>query len=272
MASLSREQVQAFFTRGYVVQKDVFAPEEIAIMREAFDRLERAACLLGRTQIFRGSQFVVERVGEGDDSRVRIDRIVWCGAAEPVLSEFGGDPRLLAIAAQLLGSRTMSQLINQAHFKLPGDGVFFPWHQDSTHRRYGTSEWRDLNGRGSYVQTVVALDDVTPDNGPLELIPGSCLLGHLALSPEGSLPPGIEASSAIAATMRAGSVLCFGPYTIHRSLPNRSSTPRRVLINGFAYPGANARMYPGEGAGRVVRIGSGTLPRGRTPEAPGAVP
>ena len=53
--------------------------------------------------------------------------------------------------------------------------------------------------------------------------------------------------------MRAGSVLVFGPYAIHRSLPNRSGVPRRVFINGYAYPGANARVYPGEAAGRTLR-------------------
>ena len=53
--------------------------------------------------------------------------------------------------------------------------------------------------------------------------------------------------------MRAGSVLVFGPYAIHRSLPNRSAVPRRVFINGYASPGANARVYPGEGAGRTLR-------------------
>jgi hypothetical protein len=54
--------------------------------------------------------------------------------------------------------------------------------------------------------------------------------------------------------MRAGSVLVFGPFTVHRSLPNRSRTPRRIFINGYAYPGANARVYPGDGAGRTLTL------------------
>jgi ectoine hydroxylase-related dioxygenase (phytanoyl-CoA dioxygenase family) len=156
----------------------------------------------------------------------------------------------------------MNQLINQAHFKLPGDGVDFPWHQDSTHRRYGRGEWVDANGRGSYVQTVIAVDDITPDNGPLEFIPGSCRLGHVEppAGQEGRLPEHlVDPASAVAATMPAGSVLLFGPYTFHRSRPNESTTPRRVFINGFAYPGANSRVYPGEGAGRLVRH-EGALP------------
>ncbi|HEY6322362.1 MAG TPA: hypothetical protein VJA16_12460 [Thermoanaerobaculia bacterium] len=42
-------------------------------------------------------------------------------------------------------------------------GWEFEAHQDSEHRRYGTAEWRDVGGRGSYVQSVVAIDDSTPD-------------------------------------------------------------------------------------------------------------
>ena len=254
MAPLTSTQVAAFYERGFFVAPDVFLPDEVAAMREAFDRLECTAGQFGEPTMYHGAQFVVHRVPHGEGTRTRIDRIVWCGAAEPVLSTFGGDRRLVAIAAQLLGSAEMNQLINQAHFKLPGDGVAFPWHQDSSHRRYGKSEWNDVNGRGSYVQTVLALDDVSEDNGPIEFIPGSCLRGHLGLNPDGALPDGIDASTAVAATMRAGSVLVFGPFTIHRSLPNRSSTPRRIFINGFASPGANSRVYPGDGAGRMVRL------------------
>ena len=250
---LSDKQVRDFFEDGFVVVPKVFSARDVAQMQGAFDRLERMAHELTEPAMVRGSQFVVERI-EGEAARVRIHRIVWCGAAEPVLSHFGRDPGLVHLAAQLLGSNTMSQLINQAHFKLPGDGVEFPWHQDSTHRRYGQDEWRDLNGRGSYVQTATALDDVTADSGPIEFIRGSARLGHVGLSADGALPSAVDPSQAVAPTPRAGDVLLFGPYTIHRSLPNRSAHPRRTFINGFAFPGANSRVYPGEGAGRLVGV------------------
>lgn len=254
---LGQEQQEAFFETGWAVQENVFRPAELMVMRAAFERLRRVAARLRRTGTHRGALFVLDEapgdVGPAED--VRIHRVVWCGATERVLAKFGRDPRLLRPASQLLGSSEMNQLINQAHFKLPGDGVEFPWHQDSTHRRYGRGEWEDVNGRGSYVQMVLALDDITEENGPIELIPGSCRLGHVEPDPglEGRLPRELAESSAVAATMRAGSVLMFGPYTFHRSRPNRSGRPRRVLINGFAYPGANSRIYPGEGAGRLLR-------------------
>jgi len=196
-----------------------------------------------------GSQFVLGRTAQ---DQVRIDRVVWCGAAEPELLEYGADPRLLRLAAQILGTSHMQQLINQVHFKLAGDGVEFPWHQDSLHRRYGTPDWHDVNGRGSYVQIVTAIDDCTLDNGPLFFVDGSCRFGHIAVvGPDHVLPvESIEPDRVRAVTMRAGSVVLFGPYTIHGSTANRSNGPRRLFINGYCCEGANRRIYPGEGSGR----------------------
>ena len=254
MPTLTRQQIDQFFDVGFFVVPDLFSKDEISLMRDAFARLERTAHRLGKTQMHRGSRFVLERI-EGD--RVRIHRIVWCGGAEPVLSTFGKDPRLVGMAAALLGSDRMDQLINQAHFKLPGDGVEFPWHQDSSNRRFGGDEWRDVNGRGSYVQTVIAIDDATDENGALRLIPRSCRRGHLA-APDGSYPPRLlDESAAVTATMQAGSALVFGPYTLHKSEPNRSNRGRRAFINGYAFPGANSRVYPGSGTGRplTARVG-----------------
>jgi ectoine hydroxylase-related dioxygenase (phytanoyl-CoA dioxygenase family) len=246
---LRSDQMDAFYDTGFVVQPDVFSPVEVASMCDAFDRLEATARRLGSTTMHDGSQFVLDAMENGG---IKIHRIVWCGAAEPVLSEFGRDQRLVEMAGQLLASRSMNQLINQAHFKRPGDGVAFPWHQDSTHRRYGMAEWKDVNGRGSYVQTLTALDDIGEDNGPLFFIPGGHARGHLDIPPDGSLPSWVDPRTAVPAIMRAGSVLLFGPYSIHGSRANTSLRPRRTFINGFAYPGANARVYPGEGAGRLL--------------------
>ncbi|MFQ5768094.1 MAG: phytanoyl-CoA dioxygenase family protein, partial [Acidobacteriota bacterium] len=143
--------------------------------------------------------------------------------------------------------------------KLPGDGLEFPWHQDSTHRRFGSPLWSDINGRGSFVQTLTALDDMTRENGTLELIAGSHRLGHLGWLETQPLPDHL-AASAVPAIMAAGSVLLFGPYTIHSSRPNRSAGSRRAFINGYAHPGANRRVYPGRGAGRLLHSSGGPPP------------
>ena len=131
---LSEEQVEAFFEIGFVIVPDVFTPTEIEEIRAGFNRLEKMAYALSEPGIHKGSDFAIDRLESG---RVIIQRISWCGAAEPVLLAYGKDPRLLGMASQLLGSNEMNQLINQAHFKIPGDNVAFPWHQDSEHRDMG---------------------------------------------------------------------------------------------------------------------------------------
>ena len=66
----------------------------------------------------------------------------------------------------------VAEIINQAHFKAPGDGVDFPWHQDSVNRGYHTGKFLDVHGNRSYVNIAVAIDAETADNGPLSVYEG----------------------------------------------------------------------------------------------------
>ncbi len=246
---LSDDELRRYRHDGFLVVRGVFAPSEVEGMRAAFDRLAETAATLPGTTLHDGAQFVIT---PGDP--VRIHRVVWCGGAEPVLSDFGRDPRLLRLAGQLLDADEVEQLINQAHFKRPGDEVGFPWHQDSVHRRHGTPEWTDLDGRGSFVELATALDPMGEDNGPLRFVPGSHLRGHLSL-PDGSLPADrFDPADAVSPTLEPGDVVAFGPFVIHGSEPNRATRPRRLFLNGFALPGANRRVYPGAEAGRRLPV------------------
>jgi ectoine hydroxylase-related dioxygenase (phytanoyl-CoA dioxygenase family) len=244
MLRLDESQIGEFHDAGYVVLPGVFRDSEIREIGEAFDRLREIATRLTRPQMIRGSYFVV--------NDHRIDRIVWCGAAEPVLLRYGDDARLKWPSSQLLGSNEMEQLICQAHFKLPADGVGFGWHQDSDHRRYGTDEWTDVNGHGSFVQALIAVDAMNEENGPLMVVPGSGRKGHQYLKQSTAPLDAIFDGQARPVLMEPGSVLLLGPYTVHGSKPNRSKHARRVFINGYACPGANRRIYPGDGAGRKL--------------------
>lgn len=254
---LTADEVEAFQEQGFVVLQDVWSPAEVAEMREAFVRLYEVAQELRTTRLYKGSSFVLNP----RDGHTAVARIVWCGAAEPVLLRYGADPRLLKMAARLLGSREMDQLINQAHFKMPGDGVGFPWHQDIQHRDKKLGDWQDVNGKGSFVQMLTALHDFTADNGPVLFVPKSHKLGRLSFvgsdysdpageSEGGSFETQFDVSTAVPALGPAGSVVLFGPYAVHGSYPNSSPKPRFTFINGYAYPGANHRVYPGEGSGR----------------------
>jgi ectoine hydroxylase-related dioxygenase (phytanoyl-CoA dioxygenase family) len=229
---------------GFAWVRRLLSPDEVARMLTAYERLEATARSLAGSSDVGQARFVV------DAAPFRLHRVVWCGGAEPELAVYGDDPRFLGIAGEALGVDPVVQLIQQAHFKLPGDEVAFAWHQDASNRRYGTPLFTDVDGRGSFVQIAVALDPMGPDNGGLAMVPGTHRLGFVADPETGALPEGcFDAADAVCPSLEPGDALVFGPFVIHGSAPNRGSGPRRTFLQGYAAPGANHRSYPGCGLG-----------------------
>ena len=247
MPKLSDAERRAFRDGGFIVLRGLFRDDEVHRARDAFERLYRTAQSLRETGDHDGAFFVLSPPKDG---AVVVQRVVWAGGSEPALLDLSEDPRLVLPALELLGTSSCEQLLCQAHFKMPNDGVAFDWHQDIQHRDKGNGTWRDVTGRGSYVQSILLVDDMTEENGPLDFVP----MDAVKLDAQGRLvrEAPIDVSRAISVTGKAGDVLLFGPYAVHGSLPNTSAKPRRVLINGYAAPGANGRFYPGRGACRVL--------------------
>lgn len=247
MAALSDKQIAEFFERGFIVLPKVFSQHDLNIMIQATEKLLTSSKKLNlTTQLCNGSSFVFENQA--------LHRVVWAGAHEDDLLNFGADLRIIEPVSQLLRSSEMDQLINQIHFKMPGDDIEFEWHQDSQHRGYGTTDWTDVNGTGSYVQTLIAIDEVTADKGPVSFVPGSQKLGHVGLNNISDVTSVCDIAKAEELLMQPGDIVLFHPYVIHASTKNISTTPRRVLINGYSYPGANHKKYPGEGSGRRLNL------------------
>lgn len=245
---LGAESRARYARDGFLVIPCAFSAPEVARAEAAFDRLCARGRTLPRTAEVDGATFVIAPSGPGREARLQ--RVVWCGAAEPLLGAIGLDPRVLGVALELLGEPSVDQLVNQAHPKAPLDGVEFPLHQDAWNRRVGTALWRDRSPDGGYVQALLTLDPMTDDRGPLLVVPGSHRLGPLlGVDREARLEAIVRAQPPVAITAPAGSLVFFGPFLVHGSAPNRGSGPRRVLVNGYARPGVNRRRYPGAGFG-----------------------
>ncbi|MCX5743319.1 MAG: phytanoyl-CoA dioxygenase family protein [Proteobacteria bacterium] len=244
--SLSTDELRAFHANGYFVKRGLLREDEVDAARAALERLYAVAQTLRATGDHDGAFFALSVLPNGS---VAVQRVVWAGGAEPVLLALSADPRLVEPALELLGTSRCEQLLCQAHYKMPNDGVAFDWHQDIQHRDKGAGTWQDVTGRGSFVQSILLVDDMTEENGPLTFLPAEAV----TLDAAGRLVPGaVDATRGVPVVGRAGDVLFFGPYAVHGSMPNQSSRPRRVLINGYAAPGANQRYYPGRGACRVL--------------------
>lgn len=247
---LSHRAKAEFFEHGFLILPSFYTAADVLAMRLAFSRLEQRARQLEHTQMVDGALFVIDK----KQDLFSIERIVWCGGAEPALAELGHAPQLLKAMAQLLEAPVLDQLINQAHVKRPGDRVAFSYHQDSYHRRYGTELFDDVNGRGSFVQALTAVDPMGPDNGGLWIIPESHRFGHIPTS-DGRLPEGsFEEATAVPVVLEPGDTLLLSPFIIHGSDCNRGWQPRRLFINGFCCPNANRREYPGAGTGLRLRV------------------
>ncbi len=235
---------------GFAILRGLFQPSEVQVLGDAVDRL--SAKLRGLPPGEHDVDGAVAVIAPGGS----IARVVWVAAADPELDRCSRDRRLVGLAALVLGGHRFDQLIAQLHPKEPGDAVEFDWHQDAVHRRFGTAAWTDIDGRGSYLQTLLAIDACTLDNGPLCLVPGSHGRGALVHSAARTLPiEALRGVRPVPALLAAGDVAIFGPFVIHGSTPNQGDAPRRVLVSGFALPGANHRAYPGKGSGRRLDLG-----------------
>jgi ectoine hydroxylase-related dioxygenase (phytanoyl-CoA dioxygenase family) len=256
--SLTKEEIDCFWEAGWATKKALFGIDEVRQIQACFDNLEKIADDLDGTGPCNGSHFVID----GRNGAQVIKRVVWAGGSQPYLLNVGQDPRLTVPCSQLLGSNKLDQLLSQAHFKRPGDGVVFGWHQDVQHRDKGDGTWTDVNGTGSFVQTLIVIDRMTADSGPLQFIPGSSKWGRVNFGDHDYDNPGYEvadpaqfrAEEAVTILAEPGDTLFFGPFTAHASFENTSQLYRRVFINGYAYPGANRRQYPGDGAGRTIIV------------------
>jgi phytanoyl-CoA hydroxylase len=95
----------------------------------------------------------------------------------------------------------------------------------------------------------VALDDAGPDNGALEVLPGS---HKLAAVPNRTSDKPFESfeidedqfdtSEMRAVPVRAGGVIFFGPFLVHGSGVNRSDHDRRALLYTYQPAGLRTQL------------------------------
>lgn len=232
---LSDEQVSQYFEQGFVIVPSVLTPEEITEFLRVTDDI--CAGAHGMTQ--GDDVYDLEDSHTPDQPKVR--RIKNPVAQHKIFDDLMRDARILEPLKQLLGPSVRFKT-SKLNLKSKGYGAPVEWHQD----------WAFYPHTNDDVLAVgVFLNEVGPENGPLNFLPGShkgptydhhhdgVFCGAVDIEKEG-----IDLSNAVPCIAPAGSVSFHHARMLHGSDANRSDKDRALLL----YEMAAGDAFPISGA------------------------
>ena len=228
---LSSEQVDAFWRDGVVVAEDAVTPEQLAALRAVFDGWVEE------------SRAHAEDYGETVDGRARFDLqpghspetpgLRRVQSPEEVSDVYAGVMREAAtvdMVADLIGPNLRFHH-GKVNSKLPGTATQVKFHQDFPFQPMSNDD---------IITCLLFLDDVTLENGPLEVVPGSHrgpLYSHWHSGRfTGAVADDVTAEvaqKAVPCTGKAGSVCLMHSSLLHGSAPNLSDGPRTLYITTY---------------------------------------
>ncbi len=233
--AFSPEQIRQYEVQGYLHLGPLLTAAEAGLLRAEAQRLGSPARALGQANLTHASTGVIWRsyAMDRDSEPFRLATRL---------------PRILERMRAILGPEIYLWQAHMNH-KPAGKGEAWQWHQDYT------SWWQDGLPRGGVhdcATIMIMLDDSTAANGPLQLIPGSHLMGR----DDGywDTAGGAFAVQAVAAEQveqlkrdngvvpilgPAGSAVMLTGMVVHGSEENLSALPRCNAY--FAYARANNR-------------------------------
>jgi len=151
----------------------------------------------------------------------------------PALRDWGLDPRLVDPAKDMVGEAEVGLYTEKLNVKRARHGGPIILHQDYPY-------WeRSSPVAARIVTSMIFIDDADLENGCLEVAPGSHTVGkHKQWDREGGAGLEIDTDAFDMSRLqplevKAGAVVWFGAFLVHRSLPNRSDRDRRALLYSY---------------------------------------
>ncbi len=227
---LAPQQIARYRTDGFIVVPGLIAPDTLEHLRMATDRIVAGAARVDTHD----AVYDLEPGHTRASPRVR--RIKNPERVDPAFAALARHPGIAACLQQLWGGRGVRFDISKLNKKSPGVGSPVEWHQDWAFYPHTND---DLAAVG------VMLDDITPANGPMQVVPGSHNGPVFDHHVDGqfcgaidALTPGLRLEAAQSCLGPAGSITIHHVRAVHGSAPNRSGDPRRFLL--LQYRCANA--------------------------------
>lgn len=216
---LTREQIDFYHKNGYLGVENVLSDTEIQALRRATDEfVEKSRAVTQHTDVFD-----LEPGHTADNPRLR--RLKNPIDQHQVYRKTLHHEGILAMVSQLIGYGLHCNG-NKLNMKQPGYGSPVEWHQDWSFYPHTND---DLLAVG------VAIDDMTEENGPLLVIPGSHKGPIYDHHQDGRFcgavtDPAFSDKGAVPVMVKAGGITIHHARTLHGSVANTSGKPRRLLL------------------------------------------
>lgn len=224
--ALTDEQLAFYREQGYLAPLDGIDPADAAAMCDDLDAFERDEGMPASGLVVKGH----------------------LGFRRSY--EFSCTPRILDVVEDIIGPDIM--VLSSRFWMKPGrDGSFVSWHQDSAYFGLDPHE---------LVTVWLALTDSTPENGCMQVIPGTHrgkAFSHVEtfadnnLLARGQTIAEIDDSGAVDLSLKPGQFSCHHERIVHGSPPN--STDRTRIGLAFFYFPAHVRSTIGRRPASLVR-------------------
>jgi hypothetical protein len=225
---------------GFVVRHNVFSRDECRQMADAVEAMVQDLLAVKREQketvggyVFEWQRDLAAIVKwEADHPDVVLGVEPFAHLSKP-LKDWAHDPRFVDPSKDFVGQDDISLYTEKVTMKRAHTGGSIFLHQDYPYWKLETP------CADKVVTALLYLDDATIENGCLEVAPGSHKEGERAGKEVEGFgrnemdPSQFDTSRLIPVEAKAGTVVYFGAFLVHRSLPNRTANDRRTLLYSY---------------------------------------
>ena len=237
---LRQAQIEQFHRDGFLVVENVMSPNELAGLRAQLetwvDESRQYTQAYGET-IDGRSRFDVDPV-DHDADHPALRRVSSPTEISEVYYETAIHSSMVEMAGQLIGGSGTRFHHSKVNAKLPHTATTVKWHQDFPFTPHTNDDM---------ITALLMVGEVTADNGPLQVIPGSHkgeLFDHWQDGRfSGKVEAEVEAAHCqnyVSCIGPAGSVCFMHTRLLHASGANNTELPRYLFITVYAAEDAMA--------------------------------
>ena len=230
--AVTEADIEYFHQYGYLVINDAFSVTEVEAALAGMVHLMDGKCPDFRAIQFEPSLVKQKDEMEGQARRDAIRKVFNFVNHEPRMNAMAAHSGLLGVLERMMGD-TPELFQDMALVKPPRFGSEKPWHQDCA--------YFNLPEGTTVVGVWIALDEATPENGCLHIIPGSHSEGpmiHFKRRDWQICDTDVPVGRDTMVPLQPGGCLFWHGLTHHGSPVNRSEQRRRALQ--FHYKPASA--------------------------------